>query len=80
MEHTGGFPVEAFNQIPDEKGFPVQSFRGGGQAGGMVCALFRGLAQPTMGTEAGSVHNQEAAKGPGTQTGEQRRVSETKGS
>lgn len=33
-----------------------------------------------MGTEAGSVHNQEAAKGPGTQTGEQSRGSETKGS
>lgn len=33
-----------------------------------------------MGTEAGSVHNQEAAKGPGTQTGEQRWGSETKGS
>lgn len=38
MEHTGRLPVEALNQLPDEKGFPVQRFTGGGQAGGMVCA------------------------------------------
>lgn len=31
MEHTGGPPVEALNQRPDEKGFPVQLFRGGGR-------------------------------------------------
>ena len=31
MEHTGGLPVETLNQLPDEKGFPVQYFRGGGR-------------------------------------------------
>lgn len=46
----------------------------------MVCTLFRGLAWSTVGTEAGSVHHEEAAKGPGTQTGEQCQGSEVKGS
>lgn len=51
-----------------------------GQVDGMVCTLFRGLGRPTVGTEAGSVHHEEAAKGHGTQTGEQCQVSEAKGS
>lgn len=46
MEHTGGFPVEAFNQIPDEKGFPVQSFRGGDKQVAWYVHCFGGWHSP----------------------------------